>query len=63
MSPIIQRLAAGCAAALVTLATVWSVANAAYPEASAKAIAPHASALTACRPGWPHSATKVSSRT
>ena len=47
----VDRLAASCIALLATLATVWSVANAAYPEAAAKAIPPHASTLAPCRPG------------
>ncbi|HET7364101.1 MAG TPA: hypothetical protein VFJ70_11090 [Burkholderiales bacterium] len=51
MNRPVDRLAAGCIALLATLATVWSVATAAYPEAAAKTIAPHASALTPCRPG------------
>lgn len=51
MNRSVDRLAAGCIALLVTLATVWSVANAAYPEAATKAIAPHASTLAPCRPG------------
>ena len=51
MNLTVERVTAGCVALLVTFATVWSVAMAAYPQSSERAVAAHASAGLVCRPG------------
>jgi hypothetical protein len=45
----LDRLAAASGAVLITLATVWSVANAAYPAAPQMTLA--AKPLSHCTPG------------